>query len=256
MNVNNFFKFIGDKFPKYRMTSDNEEMRVMFHKQYEKDIMNHERDGEEVLSAYMGVPGESTVDANGKNGKFVQYGAEAEIFSDSDGEREINYRYTSYETDFKNDIKHGHEMVYDETYQNKKNLLSDIEYDNGKKIKRTRYKYFYLNRKSYGPFVENVTYYNDKGEEVAVDFYRFITQGNGTEVIKSEPNYRKFYKKEPVINKMTGKPVNVLLQLGSISIPHGAQDLSKSTIYFDPNGNEISYDEWNDLHNKNKEGYR
>jgi hypothetical protein len=58
MNVNNFFKFIGDKFPKYRMTSDNEEMRVMFHKQYEKDIMNHERDGEEVLSAYMGVPGE------------------------------------------------------------------------------------------------------------------------------------------------------------------------------------------------------
>ena len=237
------------------MTSDNEDFVTMFNLEYEKQVNNGENDGEEMLSLYLGVPGKSTVDANGKNGKFVQHGVEADIYKDSNGEREIDYTYTSYETDFKNDIKHGHEIIYDETYQNKKRLSSDIEYENGKKIKRTRYRYFNLN-KVYGPFIENVTYYNDKGEEVAVDFYRFITEKQGTEVLKSELNYRKFYKREPVINKMTGEPVNVLLQVGSVSIPHGAQDLSKSTIYFDPNGNEISYDEWNDLHNKNKEGYR
>jgi hypothetical protein len=256
MNVNNFFKFIGDKFPEYRMTSDNEDLITMFNLQYEEMIKNNEiDDDDEMFSPYLGVPGESTVDANGKNGKFVQHSVQADVYVDRDGERDINYTYTSYETDFKNDVKHGNETIYDETYRDKKRLSSVIEYDNGKKIKRTRYRYFNLN-KVYGPFIENVTYYNDKGEEVAVDFYRFITEKQGTGVLNSELNYRKFYKREPVINKMTGEPVNFILRQGSESIKNGAEDYSKSTIYFDSNGGEISKQEWEDLQNRNKEGYR
>ena len=228
MNVNNFFKFIGDKFPEYRMTSDNEDLITMFNLQYEEMIKNNEIDDDEMFSPYLGVQGESSVDANGKNGKFVQHSVQADVYVDRDGERDINYTYTSYETDFKNDVKHGNETIYDETYQDKKRLSSVIEYDNGKKIKRTRYRYFNLN-KVYGPFIENVTYYNDNGEEVAADFYRFITEKQGTGVLSSELNYRKFYKKD----------MN-----------------DKSTIYFDSNGGEISKEEWNDLQNRNKEGYR
>lgn len=255
MNVNNFFKFIGDKFPKYRMTSDNDDIVTMFNLHYEKLVKTGEIEGEEMLSPYLAVPNKSTLDANGKNGKFVQRAVEADMYSDPDGEREIDYRYTLYETDFKNDIKHGHEMVYDITYQNKERLNSDIEYENGKKIKRTRYKYFRLN-KLYGPFIENVTYYNDKGEEVAVDFYRFITERNGAEVLKSELNYRKFYKKDTIINPRTGRPINTILHQGSIEIENGQQDPSKSIIYFDPNGNEISKKEWEDLYRRSKDGYR
>jgi hypothetical protein len=253
MNVNNFFKFIGDKFPEYRMTSDNEDLITMFNLQYEEMIKNNEIDGDdETFSPYLGVPGESTQDANGKNGKFIRHSVQADVYVDRDGERDINYRYTSYETDFKNDVKHGHEIIYDQTYHNEKTLLSDIEYENDKKIKRTRYRYFYLNRKKYGPFVENVTYYNDKGEEVAVDFYRFITDDQGYMVIKSELNYRKFFKAEPIINKRTGKPSKLVYKTAGLSIPNGREDFSKPTIYFDSNGGEISKQEWEDSYNKNR----
>lgn len=255
MNVNNFFRFIGEKFPEYKLSADNENLRKNFFSTYEKDVIEQNIDEDNVVSLYFGVENESTMNENGKNGKFIQYSAEAETYRDDDGERDIDFKRYKNIIDFKNDVKEGNDILYNITNSKNPKKLTNTEYKEGKKIKKIRYKYFNLN-KTYGPFVENVTYYNDNGEEFAADFYRFITEKQGTEVIKSEPDFRRFFKKQVIINSRTGRPVNAITHFGSVSIENGKDDLSKSTIYFDSNGNEITKSEWEDLRNSNKEGYR
>lgn len=258
MNVNSFFRFIGEKFPQYKLSSDNENLKNNFFESYEKDVIDQNIDDDNVVSIYFAIENESTMDENGKNGKFIQYSAEAELHRDSNGERDIDFRHYKNVIDFKNDIKEGNDELYEITNGRAPKKLMNTEYKNGKKVKRVRFRYFYeVRRQVNGPYIDNVTYYNDKGEEIAADFYRYITEKQGNGVIKSELSYRKFFKKETNINPRTGKPINHVLHIGSgVEIQNGWADLSKPIIYFDTQGNEISKEDWDDLIKKNKEGYR
>jgi hypothetical protein len=259
MNVNNFFRFIGEKFPQYKLSSDNENLRNNFFESYEKDVIDQNIDNDNVVSIYFAVENESTMDENGKNGKFVQYSAEAELYRDSEGDRDIDFRHYKHIIDFKNDVKEGNDELYEITNPASPKKLTTTEYENGKKTKRIRFRYFYENRKRInGPHIDNITYYDSNGDEYAVDFYRFVSNDElgvrtaspgslGVQVGTSELSYRKFYKKAPIINKLTGNPVNVILRQGSASIKNGTEDVSKAIIYFDTQGNEIPKEEWDAL---------
>jgi hypothetical protein len=258
MNVNNFFRFIGEKFPEYKLSSDNENLRNNFFETYERDVIDQNIDGDHVVSIYFAVDNESTMDENGKNGKFVQYGTEAEIYRDDDNERDIDFKRYKNVVNFKNNVKDGNNIEYEISNPANPKKIMDTEYKDGYIVKKTRYRYFYGNRPANGPYIDNITYYDSNEEAYMVDFYRFVSNDElgirtttpgalGVHVGGSELSYRKFYKKTPIINKLTGNPVNVILHQGSASIKNRMEDDPKKTIYFDTQGNEIPKEEWDNL---------
>lgn len=242
MNVSNFFRFIGEKFPQYKLSSDNENLRKNFFDTYEKDVIDQNIDGDNVVSVYFGVPNESTMDENGKNGKFVQYSADAEMYKDDYGERDVDFRHYKNIIDFKNDVKEGNDTLYEITNVKNPKKLMNTEYENGKKVKRVRYRYFYDNkRQPNGPYIDNITYYDSNGDEYAVDFYRFVSNDKlgirtttpgalNIGVGASELNYRKILTRNQPVVDANGKPL-----------------LPGSIIYYDTQGNEIPKEEWDDL---------
>jgi hypothetical protein len=251
MNVSNFFRFIGEKFPQYKLSSDNENLRKNFFDTYEKDVIDQNIDGDNVVSVYFAVENESTMDENGKNGKFVQYSADAEMHRDSEGDRDIDFRHYKNIIDFKNDVKEGNDQLYEITNPASPKKLMNTEYKNGKKVKRIRYRYFYeVRRQINGPYIDNITHYDSNGDEYAVDFYRYIsndelgirttTPGSlGIHVGGSELSYRKILTRfQPVVDK-DGNPIRSVF--GGETLTQG------SIIYYDTQGNEIPKEEWNAL---------
>ena len=256
MNVNNFFRFIGEKFPEYKLSADNEPLMNNFFATYQRDVIDQNIDGDNVVSLYFAVENEGTMDENGKNGKFVQYSADAEMYRDDDNERDIDLKHYKNIIDFKNDVKDGNDELYEITDGKNPKKLMDTEYKNGKKVKRVRYRYFYefnkkigaiYGRKLRGPYIDNVTHYDSNGNEYAVDFYRFVSNDElgirtttpaalDIEVGGSELSYRKFLAKNQPIVYPDGKPI----ELSQTIYP-------EPIIYFDPQGNKISKEEWNEL---------
>lgn len=251
MNVNNFFRFIGEKFPQYKLSSDNENLKNNFFESYEKDVIDQNIDDDNVVSIYFAVENESTMDENGKNGKFVQYSVEAEQHSDSDGERDIDFRHYKNVIDFKNDVKVGNDELYEITNGRAPKKLMNTEYKNGEKVKRVRFRHFYEVRgKVNGPYIDNVTHYDSNGNEYATDFYRYVSNDElgirttipgalGIHVGGSEINYRKILTRNQPILHSDGKPIEYIFS-SQTNIPG-------SIIYFDTQGNEISKGEWDTL---------
>jgi hypothetical protein len=251
MNVSNFFKFIGEKFPEYKLSSDNENLRKNFFDSYEKDVIAQNIDNDHVVSVYFAVENESTMDENGKNGKFVQYSADAELYRDSEGDRDIEFRHYKNIIDFKNDVKDGNDELYHIKNGWDKRKIMNTEYKNGKKVKRVRYRYFYEVRGQVnGPYIDNVTHYDSNGDEYAVDFYRFVANDESgirtttpgalnIYVGTSEISYRKVLTRNQPILYSDGKPIEPIVS-SQTNIPG-------SIIYYDTQGNEISKEEWNEL---------
>ena len=242
MNINNFFKFVGDKFPEYRLSSDNERLRDIFYLKSEEAIQEEGDSFVSKNSPFFAIAEKGILNADGtKTGQFVQYTLEGEK-AYSPKNRNIDYgldldtydfdfNYFETHINFKNDIIDGQETIYKTT--NPKNIkkISDREYRNNKKIKKTIYRYFENLKGNKGPYIDNVVYYNDNGDEIGVDHYRFISKNNGTEIIGSELSYRN----------------NYIAQNGPGT---------KQRVYFDKNGNEISKEQWEHLMSSNPEGYR
>jgi hypothetical protein len=256
MNVNNFFRFIGEKFPEYKLSADNEPLMNNFFATYQRDVTDQNIDGDNVVSLYFAVDNEGTMDENGKNGKFVQYSADAEMYRDDDNERDIDFKHYKNIIDFKNDVKDGNDELYEITDGKNPKKLMDTEYKNGNKVKRVRYKYFYefnkqkgaiYGRKLRGPYIDNVTHYDSNGNEYAVDFYRYVYNDGSTirpttlaslnnDISGSELSYRKILAKNQPILYPDGKPI----ELSQTIYP-------EPIIYFDKEGNKISKEEWNEL---------
>jgi hypothetical protein len=49
MNVNNFFRFIGEKFPQYELSADNEPLMNNFFATYQRDVIDQNIDGDNVV---------------------------------------------------------------------------------------------------------------------------------------------------------------------------------------------------------------
>lgn len=255
MNVNNFFRFIGEKFPQYKLSGDNETLKNNFFESYERDVTEQDIDDDNVVSLYFAVENESTMDENGKNGKFIQYSAEAEQHKDSNGERDINFRHYKNVIDFKNDVKVGNDELYEITYSKAPKKLMNTEYKNGKMVKKVRFRYFYevtrdARRQVNGPYIQNITHYDNNENEVALDVYRYISYdelGNrtlsspflGTRVRGSEISYRKILTRNQPLVFSTGDPIEAIFS--------SETSIVGSVIYFDTQANEISKGEWDAL---------
>ena len=248
MNVSKFFDFIGNKFPQYKLSSDNELVKKGFYKSYQKAFESDESDGMEFFLP-LAIPGESTMDANGRNGKFIQIGMEGEYNTDSDGYREYDYEKFERHTNYKNNVKDGSEILYGEPskhYSDEPKKIHEVIYDNGKMVKKIYYQYFFkLRGKTQGPFISQVAHYDDNGDIYAIDQYRYMHHVEPGErpynsmIVGSNLAMRSFYKKDP--NK------KFPIQTGHVRLDGTSEDKSKPNIYFDLNGNEISREEYNKI---------
>lgn len=143
MNVNNFFRFIGEKKPEYKLSSENKELIDQLKYGYEEDVRefgDSYEDYKELIP--MEVEGKGHFDENGnKQGLFLNINASYEV-EQGYGEEPNEYHFSFYNvySNYKDDLKDGIETTYS-TYRGNDVVLYTTEYKNGKKNgKRTKYR--------------------------------------------------------------------------------------------------------------------
>jgi hypothetical protein len=248
MNVSNFFKFIGEKFPQYELKSDNEILKKGFYKNFQDEYENDQISGDMQFSMPLGVPDKSTMDANGRNGKFIQLGIVG-YDNDNEGYKEYEYEKHELHTNYINNVKDGSEILYGEPskhYGDEPKKIHEVIYDNGKIAKKIYYQYFFKHQsKKQGPFISQVAHYDGNGDMYAIDHYRYLHHKEPGDkpynsiIVDSNLAMRSFYKNDP--------NVKYPHQIGHIRLFQKSEDKSKPNIYFDLNGNEISREEYNKI---------
>ena len=211
MNVNNFFRFIGEKKPEYKLSSDNKDLIQTFKNGFEKNVdYGQEYDDEECRFPPMEIDGKSHTDANGKQGLFLT------IIGYS--EREPGY----------GDEPHGYSFSYAKTYtEYKDDLINKQSYirDNGsvawvKEFNKGVQDGLEIH---YGMLKGNVvskTYY-ENGRKKRKDFYYKDTQ---------TPAFTTYYKEHHNIDGSTKQKYII-----------DVEDRDRPVQYYSPDGEKITY---------------
>jgi hypothetical protein len=141
MNVNNFFRFIGDKRPKYKLSAENTDMIDMLKDGYEEDVREYGEDFKDYKELMpMAVEGKGYIDESGnKQGLFLSVHASYEIEKgySIDDPNEYHFSFNNVYSNYKNNLKDGIESMY--AGRKKDVVVYTTEYvggkKNGKKIK-------------------------------------------------------------------------------------------------------------------------
>ena len=157
MNVNNFFNFIGEKRPQYRMSSDNEELLNTLKQGFENGVKTGTL-GEREEFLPIPVPEKGFIDNNGKQGLFIQTVGHTRTTMTED----YKFDYQTIYSNYKDNKLDGLQTIMDRFNPDKVQLT--IEYSNGEKNgKATRYK---------GGHVDEVTIYENDHKKSTQVFYK------------------------------------------------------------------------------------
>lgn len=147
MNVSNFFNFIGEKRPKYRMSSNNEELLNILKKGFENGVVTGGNDEREEFIP-IPVDNKGYYDEKGKQGLFIQTVGRASMVRTMDL---YDFDYQTIYSNYKDNELDGLKTIMDRFDSDRVQLT--ITYSNGlKNGPATRYK----NGK-----VDEITYYDE-----------------------------------------------------------------------------------------------
>lgn len=135
MNVNNFFRFIGEKKPEYKLSSENKDMIDMLKDGYQEDVREFGDSFEDYKELIpMAVEGKGQVDGNGnKQGLFLSIHASYEVEQGyHDEPNEYHFSFNDVYSNYKDDLKDGIETTYS-SYKRNNVIIYTTEYKNGKK---------------------------------------------------------------------------------------------------------------------------
>ena len=135
MNVNKFFRFIGEKRPEYKLSTENKNMIDQLKYGYEDDVREFGDSYENYKELLpLAVEGKGHVDENGnKQGLFLSVHASYEV-EEGYGDEPNDYHFSFYDVycNYKDDLKDGIETTYS-SYKRNNVVLYTTEYKNGKK---------------------------------------------------------------------------------------------------------------------------
>ena len=172
MNINNFFNFIGEKRPQYRMSSDNGELLNTLKQSFENGVKTGTYGETEKLMA-IPVPEKGFIDEKGKQGLFIQTVGYSNSVRTADY---YNFYYQTTYNNYKDNELDGLQTIMDRF--NPDVLQVTIEYSNGlKNGAYTKYR---------GGKVDEVTHYVDDDKKRVDEYYK-----NGN--IAHTYYYRKMY---------------------------------------------------------------
>jgi len=212
MNVNNFFRFIGEKKPEYKMTADNKELIQMFKNGFEQNAQDgYDYDDDVHYFPPLEIEGRGHSDTNGKQGTFlttVGYVEREPGYGDEPNS--YDFSYVQRETEYKDDVKHGKEIEF----RKEGNVRWVAEYVNG--VRQGT-------EKTYGR----------KGNLVSVDHYVNNRKKQHDMYYRDTQTvaYTTYYKPNELLNRLTKKVV-----------VNDVVDKDKPTQYYSPNGEKIDYD--------------
>lgn len=143
MNVNNFFKFIGEKKPEYKLSYENKDMIEMLKDGYREDVTEFGDSFEDYKELIpIAVEGKGHVDGNGnKQGLFLSVHASYEVEQGyHDEPNDYHFSFNNVYSNYKDDLKDGIETTYS-SYKRNDVVILTTEYKNGKKNgKRIKYR--------------------------------------------------------------------------------------------------------------------
>ena len=212
MNVNNFFKFIGDKKPEYRLTANNKDLIQTFKNGFEENAQGgYNYDDDTYNFPPLEIEGRGHSDTNGKQGTFltmVGYIEREQGYGDEPNS--YDFSYVERKTQYKNDVKHGKETEF----RNTGDVRWVAEYMNG--VRQGT-------KKTYGK----------KGNLVMVDHY----------VNDRKKQHDVYYRDTQTVAYTTYyKPNELLNQLTKKVVVNDVVDKDKPTQYYSPSGEKIDYD--------------
>jgi hypothetical protein len=161
MNVNNFFKFIGDKYPIYKLSADNKELIQHLKNGYENGVAGGQED-----DGYRFVPleveGKGYVDENGKQGLFLQIIGSYQVERlGYDEPNDYHYSYQTTYCNYKNDKLNGIRTIIG-GWDDK--AIEEIQYENGlRNGPTTKYR---------GGIIDTVTHYVNDAKKSVDEYYK------------------------------------------------------------------------------------